>query len=91
MKHSKEANYDFVPSDIVLGMFESAFATCKYKYDKWLGPSIFKRLCGYAPHDQRDPEQQLKKTIYNAVVTIPNDPVEGFKYFEHNENVYGMV
>lgn len=93
MKHSKEANYDFVPSDIVLGMFENdyAFATCKYKYDKWLGPSIFKRLCGYAPHDQRDPEAQLKKTIYNAVVTMPNDPVEGFKYVEHNENVYGMV
>ena len=93
MKHSKEANYDFVPSDIVLGMFENeyAFATCKYKYDKWLAPSIFKRLCGFAPHDQRDPEQQLKKTIYNAVTTVPNEPVEGFKYFEHNENVYGMV
>ena len=85
--------YDFVPSDVVLGMFDGdyAFVTCKYKYDKWLALSIFKRICGYAPHDQRDSEMQLKKTIYNAVSTIANEPVEGFKYVDHNENLYSLT
>jgi len=85
--------YDFVPQTITVGRFGGAngFVTCRYEYDKWQNISIFERLCKYKPHDQRDPEKQLKKTIYNAVSVFDNEPVSGFAYVDHNNDLYCLT
>jgi hypothetical protein len=87
----------FAPNEIAIGLFDfnsniSGFPTCRYMDKGWLKTSTFKRLTkGYMPTQMKDPELQLKKTLYNKVLTLNNDPVEGFYITGLTGNIYGYL
>lgn len=64
------------------------FVTCRFKYDQWVSPSVFERLTGYKPSNQRDRAAQLTKTVTDAVTEFPNDPVSGFRIVAWGKNPY---
>lgn len=86
----KDLNYDFVPQNIVIGRFNNdcGFVSCRYKYETWKNTAVFERLCKFKPNEQRDPEKELKKAIYNAVSTYVNEPVTGFEFVNYDKDLY---
>lgn len=92
MKHSFwQEQPNFIPEKLVLGRstFRKGSASnnaiafsCKMAQDGksfWVAQTKFKRITGYCPHLQRDPEIQIVKDVTGAVWTIPNTPMSGFK------------
>lgn len=87
------ADSGFFPKQVVAGFFEGtkAFITCKDKQEKWIGIGVFKRLVGYAPHEQRSSEIKLKKIINRATCIYDNEPTEGFKIVAFNTDCYDIA
>lgn len=92
MQHSSwQEQPNFIPEKLVLGRstFRKGSASnnaiafsCKMAQDGksfWVAQAKFKRITGYCPHLQRDPEIQIVKDISGAVWTIPNTPMSGFR------------
>jgi hypothetical protein len=83
----------YMPAEIAVGLFDdkgsrAGFVSYGYKDKGWQRQSIFKRLTGYSPSQQKDAETQFKKIVENAVRYVPNDPVEGFRVTGDIYNIY---
>lgn len=71
-------------TDITLENSQKAklgYPSCKWlKEGKWTETSRFSRITGgYAPHQQRDAEKQLKKDLGMKIEEFNNEPLEGFQ------------
>ena len=88
----KDISY-FIPNTVVVGKQSDtpAFVTCRFKYESWLSPSVFERLTGFKPTNQRDREAQLRKAVTDAVTEVENIPTEGFRLVSWRQNPYGFV
>lgn len=83
----------FIPNKVVAGKRRAApaFVTCRFKYESWLSPSVFERLTGFKPTNQRDKETQLRKVVTDVVTEVENVPVEGFRLVSWRRNPYEFV
>lgn len=88
----------YVPEKAVAGVFaaetkrpirvKGGFVTCRLEDGRWVSPSVFKRLTGYMPSEQRDAAAELRKTAEGAAVELDNSPVSGFEVVSWEENPY---
>ena len=83
----------FIPNVVVAGKRNGlpAFVTCRFKYESWLSPSVFERLTGFKPTNQRDREAQLRKAVTDVVTEVENVPTEGFRLVSWRQNPYEFV
>lgn len=83
----------FIPKEVVAGkrVAKPAFVTCRFMYEHWLSPSVFERLTGFRPTNQRDRAAQLKKAVTDVVAEIENVPTEGFRLVSWTRNPYEFV